>query len=173
MYELHQHEQYFFDDSTVHHLAVFLSRFESICTLCTPMIGLALNNLKKDVTILDIDDRFSNAKGYLNWNIYKPQWINKTFDIIFCDPPFFNVSLSQLFKAIRMLSHNNFEQKLMLGYLTRRSSAVTGSFHLFNLQPTGYYPSYVTVQKTEKNQIEIFSNLDEESNKLLVKPSLD
>ena len=122
------------------------------------MIGVALNELKKDVTILDIDDRFKNAKGYLNWNIYRPQWIDKTFDIIFCDPPFFNVSLSQLFKAIRMLSHNNFEQKLMLCYLSRRKEAITGSFQVFNLKPSGYIPSYKTVQKTEKNKIEMFSN---------------
>ena len=66
MYELHQHEQYFFDDSTINHLTAVLSQFESICTLCAPMIGVALNELKKDVTILDIDDRFKNAKGYLN-----------------------------------------------------------------------------------------------------------
>jgi hypothetical protein len=169
VYELHKNEQYFFDDETIHHLTAFLNQFESICTLCAPTIGIALNKLKKDVTILDIDDRFSNAKGYLNWNIYKPQWINKTYDIIFCDPPFFNVSLSQLFKAIRMLSQNNFEQKLMLSYLSRRTGAITGSFHLFNLQPIGYFPTYVTVKKTEKNLIEFFSNIDEEQTKLLMK----
>lgn len=169
MYELHEHEQYFFDKATITQLTTFLSQFESICTLCAPMIGKALNDLKKDVTILDIDDRFSTEKGYLNWNIYKPAWINKTFDIIFCDPPFFNVSLSQLFKAIRTLSHNNFDQNLMLSYLSRRSEAITGSFHLFHLQPTGYFPTYVTVQKIERNQIEIFSNIDEDQTKLLLK----
>ena len=56
----------------------------------------------------------------------------------------------------------------MIGYLSRRSQALIGSFHLFNLMPTGYFPSYVTVQKTEKNEIEIFSNLGEGSNKLLL-----
>jgi len=168
MYELHKNEQYFFDDATIQHLNTFLSTYESICVLCAPMLGRSLSNIKSNVTVLDIDDRFADTKGYLNWNIYKPQWLNQSFDIIVCDPPFFNVSLSQLFKAIRMLSHNNFEQKLMLSYLTRRSGAVTGSFHLFNLKPTGYYPRYVTLQKTEKNKIEIFSNFGEESNKLLL-----
>ena len=138
----------------------FLLPYENICVLCTPMLGRSLANHKSNVTILDIDDRFANTKGFLNWNIYKPQWINQSFDIIVCDPPFFNVSLSQLFKAIRMLSHNNFAQKLMISYLTRRSQAVIGSFGLFNLLPTAYYPSYVTVQKTEKNEIEFFGNLD-------------
>lgn len=159
MYELHQHEQYFFDETTITQLTTFLSQFENICALCAPMVGKALNNAKKDITILDIDNRFTTEKGYLNWNIYKPGWINQTFDIIFCDPPFFNVSLSQLFKAIRMLSHNNFEQKLMLCYLSRRSEAIISSFHLFNIKSSGYYPSYITIQKIEKNQVEIFSNI--------------
>lgn len=160
MYELHKHEQYFFDDATIKHLAAFLSVYENICVLCAPMLGRLLSNIKSNVTVLDVDDRFADTKGYLNWNIYKPQWINQSFDIIVCDPPFFNVSLSQLFKAIRMLSHNNFDQKLMIGYLSRRSHALIGSFNLFNLLPTGYYPSYVTVQNTEKNEIEFFGNLN-------------
>lgn len=160
MHELHQNEQYFFDALTIQYLTGVLKQFDNICVLCAPMLGKALSETGSNVTILDIDDRFADAKGYLSWSIYKPQWINKTFDVIFCDPPFFNVSLSQLFKAIRMLSHNNFEQKLMICYLIRRSHAVTGSFYLFNLQPTGCHPSYVTVEQTEKNQIEIFSNLD-------------
>src|SRR5215468_7396332 len=100
MYELHKNEQYFFDNETIQQLTGILKPFENICVLCAPMLGKSLNKTGSNVTILDIDDRFADEKGYLNWSIYKPQWIDKTFDIIFCDPPFFNVSLSQLFKAI-------------------------------------------------------------------------
>src|SRR6476620_10182020 len=106
MYELHKHEQYFFDDGTIQHLTAFLSSYDSICVLCAPMLGRSLAGIKSNVTILDIDDRFADTKGYLNWNIYKPLWIDLSFDIILFDPRFFNVSVSQLFKAIRMLSHN-------------------------------------------------------------------
>lgn len=35
-----------------------------------------------------------------------------------------------------------------------------GSFTPFRLEPTGYFPSYVTVTKKEKNYIEFYSNLD-------------
>lgn len=159
MYELHKNEQYFFDDATIRHLTAFLLPYEKVCVLCAPMLGRSLAEARNNVTVLDIDERFSDVKGFLSWNIFKPQWINHAFDIIICDPPFFNVSLEQLFKAIRMLSHNNFDQKLLIGYLTRRSHAITGSFGLFNLSGTGYYPSYVTVQKTERNEIEFFGNL--------------
>lgn len=144
------------------HLTSFLYHFEKIAVLSAPMLGSALADAGRQVTVLDIDDRFSDVPGFLHWNIYKPQWIPETFDIIICDPPFFNVSLSQLFRAIRMLAHNNFNQPLLIAYLHRRKDAVTGSFSPFKLVPTGYYPSYVTVQKTEKNEIEFFGNLGEE-----------
>jgi hypothetical protein len=159
MYELHKNEQYFFDSITLKHLTSFLNRFDRIATLCAPMLGQSLVKEKHPVTILDIDERFNNVPGFLYWNIYKPEWLYTTFGIIVCDPPFFNVSLSQLFKAIRMLSHNNFDQPLLISYLRRRKDAVSGSFNPFKLQPTGFYPSYVTVQKIERNEIEFFGNL--------------
>jgi len=160
MYELHKNEQYFFDTPTLLHLASFLKRFDSVALLCAPMLGRELANARRAVTILDIDDRFSNVPGFLNWNIYRPQWLAITFDIIVCDPPFFKVSLSQLFKAIRMLSHNNFDQPLLISYLHRRAHAITGTFSPFKIEPTGFYPGYVTVPKIEKNEIEFFTNLD-------------
>lgn len=159
MYELHKNEQYFFDLVTLMRLTSFLDRFERIGTLCAPMLGRSLAEAGHPVAILDIDERFIGVPGFLYWNIYRPQWLNITFDIIVCDPPFFKVSLSQLFKAIRMLAHNNFDQPLLISYLQRRKDAITGSFNLFKIEPTGFYPSYNTVQKIEKNEIEFFGNL--------------
>jgi len=161
MYELHKNEQYFFDDATLKRLASFLDRFDHLCILCAPALGQELAQSGRHITVLDIDDRFTHVPGFLHWNIYRPQWLTQTFDIIVCDPPFFNVSLSQLFRAIRMLAHNNFDQPLLISYLHRRAHAIKGTFSPFKIEPTGFYPGYVTVQKTEKNEIEFFSNLGE------------
>lgn len=114
------------------------------------------------MTILDIDERFSDVKGFRYYDLYKPNWIDQEFDLIICDPPFFNVSLSQLFTTLRMLSHDNLKQSLMVSYLVRRADAITGTFAPFNLQPTRYRPGYQTEQKSEKNEIEFFSNLSRE-----------
>ncbi len=124
------------------------------------MLGRSLANTGRSVTVLDIDDRFSDVGGFLHWNIYRPQWLPNTFDIIICDPPFFKVSLSQLFKAIRMLSHNNFDHPIFISYVRRRANAIIGTFSPFKIEPTSFYPSYVTVQKIEKNEIEFFGNLN-------------
>ena len=167
MYELHKNEQYFFDSETLSHLVSFLAAFNRIGVLCAPMLGQALAKADRDTTVLDIDERFANVSGFFSWNIYRPQRLPQKFDIIICDPPFFKVSLSQLFKAIRILSHYDLDQKLLISYLHRRDNAIIGTFAPFKLEPTGFYPSYVTIKKAEKNKIEFFGNLGNEAHEKL------
>ena len=144
MYELHENEQYFFDDRTLDQLDDFASAWDSPCCICTPMLGKRLVERGASVTILDIDERFKTLNGFQLFDIYRPEWIDQKFDLIICDPPFFSVSLSQLFTAIRMLSQFNFDQKIMISYLSRRKDAITGTFAPFGLTATDYFPKYQT-----------------------------
>ncbi len=159
MYEIHAQEQYFFDEPTLDQLSEFLARWSAPCCICAPLLGKHAVEQGVPVTILDVDERFADVPGFRHYDLYNPEWIDQEFDLIFCDPPFFNVSLSQLFKALRLLSHHNLRQPLMLSYLSRRANAVMGTFAPFNLQSTGYRPGYQTVKKSSKNEIEVFSNL--------------
>jgi hypothetical protein len=163
MYELHEHEQYFFDPPTLQHLADFVEGFERPCCLCAPLLGQELERRGLDVRVLDIDERFAHLKGFRRWDIYRPEWLGEEFGLIVCDPPFYNVSLSQLFSAIRLLSRHDYSQPLLVSYLVRRASSLMGTFARFGLEPTGYRPSYQTVQKVERNEIEFFDNLGAES----------
>lgn len=160
MQENHKKEQYFFDPPTLELLADMVQDYENIACLCTPMVGKTLNERKKEVSILDTDTRFETEKGFMVWDLYKPSFLNQKFGIILCDPPFFNVSLSQLFKAIRLLSQHDYTQPILLAYLARRKHAVTATFSLFNLQPTEIHLGYVTVQKEEKNDIILYTNIE-------------
>ena len=160
MYERHDNEQYFFDGRTLEQLAEFVSSWTSPCCLCAPLLGQHLAELGISVTILDIDTRFAGTKGFRKYDLYRPEWLGTEFDLILCDPPFFNVSLSQLFSAIRMLARNDFQQQILISYLERRSEAVVNVFSPFRLSPTGYFPRYQTVRDTDKNRIEMFGNLD-------------
>jgi hypothetical protein len=81
------------------------------------------------------------------------------------------VSLSQLFAAIRLLAQFDFQQPLMVSYLKRRESAVLGTFNKFGLRPSGYFPTYQTVERCERNEIEFFTNLDAEALRPLVEPA--
>ncbi len=161
MYELHENEQYFFDDATIAHLADFVmeNNFALPCCLCCPMLGRKLVNRGIETRILDSDPRFADIAGFRSYDLYRPEWTGEKYGVIICDPPFFNVSLAQLFRAIRVLAKHDFAQPLMMFYLSRRGSNVTGTFAKFNLQTTGWQPRYQTVQRAERNQIEAFSNL--------------
>jgi hypothetical protein len=159
MYELHENEQYFFAPETLARLTDFLTRFDRVCLLCAPLLGQTLAAQRRKVRILDIDDRFAAVPGFRRWDIHRPQPLDEAFDVILCDPPFFDVSLSRLFRAIRVLAQYRLDQPLLVSYLRRRRSAILGTFHPFGLEPTGFCPTYVTVQRNERNDIELFGNL--------------
>ena len=159
MLEKHELEQYFWDAPTVSHLADFAGGYGRVCCLCAPLLGQELAARRHWVRILDTDERFGGLPGFRKYDIYRPEWLGETYDLIVCDPPFFNVSLSQLFGAIRLLSRNDFAQPLLVCYLQRRASSVVGAFAPFGLEPTGYLPAYQTVQQSERNVIEFYGNL--------------
>jgi len=173
MYELHENEQYFFDEPTLKRFSLFLkSGYENIyiCCLCIPLLGKRLlEECCMNVDILDIDERFSDLKtqricepNFILYDLKHPRFLPRTqYGLIICDPPFFSVSLSQLFKSIYELSHYNFNQKIMISYLKRREMALLGTFDKFNLKPTGFYPTYQTVDTTDRNKIEFYSNIED------------
>jgi hypothetical protein len=125
------------------------------------MLGKELAKRGVSVAILDIDERFSDLPGFQKFDLYRPHWIGDKYDLIICDPPFWNVKLSQLFTAIRLLAQHDYQQPLLVSYSARRDANLIGVFWQFGLKPTGYQPGYVTVQKTDKNEIEFYSNLTE------------
>ena len=161
MYERHENEQYFFDEKTLTKLTAFLADFQPLCCICAPLLGRRLQEAGVDVRILDIDERFADLPGFRRFDLYRPEWLGEEFKLIVCDPPFYNVSLSQLFAALRTLGLNDFRQPLLVSYLKRRESAILGTFAKFDLRPTGYMPSYQTVQDCERNDIEFYGNLPE------------
>ncbi len=162
MNEQHENEQYFWDAATLTKLTEFLEPYAPVCCLCAPVLGRQLVEAGIQATILDTDERFSDIPGFVPYDIRRPTWLGTQFGLIICDPPFYNVSLSRLFKAIRTLSLNDFRTRLMLCYLKRRESAVLSSFSKFELHPSGYFPGYETVDTSDRNEIEFFTNLRSE-----------
>jgi len=160
MEERHEQEQYFFDDARAGAIADMLQPLGRVCVLCAPKVGIELEHRGHGPVVLDVDKRFGSLRGFRWWDISRPTFIAEKFDVIFADPPFFNVSLSQLATAVRMLSHHDFTQRLVIGYLTRRANAIIGTFAPFGLQPTGFRPGYETVESVDRNVIELFANFE-------------
>jgi len=95
--------------------------------------------------VLDIDNRFSNLPGFVHWNMYRPAALHTKPDLLLCDPPFKTVKLDQLYRAYMALLHGDPTVPVVMSWLSRRESALLGTLHPFNLQPTGFYPGYVSV----------------------------
>ncbi len=159
MQERHESEQYFFTDETTGRLADFAARFPNPCCICAPSVGVELGRRGIRARVLDIDERFAATPGFRHYDLFRPEWLGEEFGLILCDPPFFNVSLSQLFAALRLLGRNRYEQPLLISYLGRRSASIVGTFARFGLTATGYSPRYKTVQALARNEIEFFGNL--------------
>lgn len=159
MLENHAREQYFWDDSTLETLAEVAARFSHPACLCAPLLGCELERRGVSCATFDLDERFSHLRGFVAFDVYRPTWQNARVGAIFCDPPFWIVSLSQLFGAIRLLAHHEFSTPLAICYPQRRSANLCATFARFGLQPTGFSPTYRTVQTDGKRgKIEFFAN---------------
>jgi hypothetical protein len=75
------------------------------------------------------------------------------------DPPFFSVSLSELFKAIRYLSQGEESQPILFCHLVRFADDIIERFARYCVEPIAYYPGYQSVQN---NGIQFFGNLGAE-----------
>ncbi|MEO0475629.1 MAG: hypothetical protein AAF085_06625 [Planctomycetota bacterium] len=161
MHENHANEQYFFDAPTLDRLRDVVARFEDPCILCAPMLGRSLHEHGQPAAVLDIDDRFADLPGYQRWDVYRPEPVEQAFGLILCDPPFFNVSLSELFRAIRLLAKFDLTTPIAIGYLARRERALLGTFAPFNLQASTFRLGYQTVQdQTGRNDIRLYTNFE-------------
>lgn len=156
-------EQYFFDSETADALADFLEPLGCACLLCAPTVGVELEDRGCAPVILDLNERFSGLRGFRHWDIARPTRLPERFGIIFSDPPFFTVSLSQLFAAVKTLAHFDFEQRVAITYLVRREAAFLAVFAPFRMKRTTIRPTYATVETMGRNEIALFTNFEPES----------
>ena len=71
--------------------------------------------------------------------------------------PLLGAEMARAGRRVRVL---DILQPIAVSYLSRRASAVVGTFGPFGLQPTGYKPTYQSVKPIPRNEVELFSNLD-------------
>lgn len=155
MHENHQHEQYFFAPPTIERLTALLRAYPSPCCLGAPTVA----RQHGAATLLDIDPRFSDAPGFVRWDMYRPRPLDTRFGAILCDPPFNRVSLSQLFAALRVLCRGDFSAPLFLCHLQRRQHDIQGTLGAFGLAPTDLALEYVTVKPQPGEEIILYANV--------------
>ena len=155
-------EQYFFDTPTLDHLARFAARFPNPCCLCTPSLGEELERRGIRAVTLDIDTRFEHLRGFRHYDVLQPERLDEGFGLIVCDPPFLSISMPRLCEVMRLLSHDDYEQPLLINYLSGRAREITAAFAPFRLEPTGYAPQYARIQNAGRNSMQFYGNLGPE-----------
>lgn len=162
MKELHENEQYFFTEEFEDwYVNTIIESFsdKKICCVCCPMIGKRLVEAGLDVSILDIDTRFDTFKEFKYYDIKNPKYLDIEFDVIVCDPPFFNVSFTELLHAMKTLAHFDTSKIIFMTYLLRRESKFVNKFSEFGINRIANRPQYKTVDvKDPKRDIRLYSN---------------
>jgi len=157
-------EQYFWNQGTVERLMKALEYTGDCCCLTTPTLAHKMHETGREETLLDIDTRFEYLPKYRYWDILKPAPVDagngKPFHIIVFDPPFFYISLAQLYTAVLEVCKNDTSTKLMLGFLKREEPALLKTFAAFNLKRTNFVLEYATVKENKWTNYCLFSNVD-------------
>ena len=149
--------QYFFTSECVDFLIDNLDKFKNPCCVGTPRLAKGWLDRGRIVRLLDIDNRFSSLPGFICYDISKPKVLDEKFDVIIMDPTF-KFGDDVLLKAVNILSHNDYSQKLLLIHATSNTTSILKKFKEYNLRPTGYYPKYSNLRKEGKKIVMCFSN---------------
>ncbi|MBD3352221.1 MAG: hypothetical protein GF364_12100 [Candidatus Lokiarchaeota archaeon] len=152
--ENHKNEQYFFTKATQDNIIEICSNLRNIAFLCCPSLSLRHElSSREDIKFFDIDARFNSIEYF---DISNPKYVGE-FDLVVIDPPFFNLSLKKMRKAILSLLNYNFQKKLLITYLIRREKVLLRVFTGFDLKLTGY-AEYNNVDRSVRNKIGIYRN---------------
>lgn len=155
-------EQYFWSTETVNKLVKSLEYMENCCCLTTPSLGHGFHVSGREEVVLDIDRRFEYLPKFRYFDILYPNAIeNEVFRIIIMDPPFFYISMAQIYDAVMCITNGSTTNtKLMIGFLKREERQLLEVFHAFNLKQTTFQLEYATVKPNKWKNYALYSNVD-------------
>ena len=112
-------EQYFWTENTVNRLLQSLKFIDNCCCLTTPSLGEGFFRIGREEVVLDIDTRFDYLPKFRYFDIRTPEEQEEEFKIIILDPPFFYLSMEQIYKAVLTITKNDFNTKILIEFLRR------------------------------------------------------
>lgn len=154
-------EQYFWTSNMVQKLLKALNLDINICCLATPSLALMLNESgNTNQFLLDCDERFSFLPNYVKFDFLKPKGLEQSFDVIVCDPPFFQIPLEKIENSIEILAKKNFQTKVLVTFLKREEMNLMRVFEKFELRPTKFSVEYARVDAGKWKNYGLYSNFD-------------
>jgi 16S rRNA G966 N2-methylase RsmD len=146
----------------VNKLVESLKYTEDCCCLTTPSLGHGFHVTGREEVVLDIDRRFEYLPKFRYFDILSPVAdTNESFRIIIMDPPFFYISMAQIYAAVMCITNGSTTNtKLMIGFLRREERQLLEMFRDFNLKPTNFALEYATVKPNKWKNYTLYSNVD-------------
>jgi 16S rRNA G966 N2-methylase RsmD len=158
--ENHALEQFFYDDETTKRLMTIAKRYERPVFMCNPSLASAWERERagEEYVLLDCDMRFKGLlKGFKAFNLFGPFAILRfQYDVVFCDPPFANVTPAQVKRAIDMMAGTE-EQRdadVYLAYNSDREDVLLSEFD--GLARMGRSLGYKSVKEGMQQKIHLY-----------------
>lgn len=131
-----------FDADTVQDLAELLELFEAPCCLLCPGLGEEMHRRGRPVAVFDTEIRRDDMPGHRIWDVRRPVYLDRDFDLVVCNATHEHATLSQLFHALRVLCHYEYERPILIAFPVAKAPSLQRAFDAFGLEPTGYRVAY-------------------------------
>lgn len=162
MPEKHEYEQFFWTKNTVDKIAQAceFQYVEETCCLTTPSLAHKMHMEGRDEVLLDIDKRFDYLPKFKYYDVRKPYKLDETFRLLILDPPFFVVPIEDFRKAVDILTNNNYETKILIGFLKREEKRLIEAFRDYNIVRTTCELEYASIKPNKWKNFALYSNID-------------
>jgi 16S rRNA G966 N2-methylase RsmD len=155
-------EQFFWTSETVKKLLNACQYISECCCFTTPSLAQGFLNNGIDQKLLDIDTRFSYFPRFEKFDIKNPHEPEGSgnFNIIVIDPPFFNVTIKELFDATNIITNNNFNTNIIIAFLVRYEYSLLETFKKYKISETSTPLEYAHIKPNKWKNFKLYSNID-------------
>lgn len=155
-------EQFFWTRNVVMKILKGCQYITNCCCFTTPSLANAFFQDGRDEKLLDIDERFNYLKYFEKFDIKNPHVPDGAgdFNIIVIDPPFFNITIKELFDATNVITNYNYKTNIIIAHITRFDHTLIKTFEPYGLSETSTPLEYAHVKPNKWNNFKLYSNID-------------
>jgi hypothetical protein len=153
-------EQYLFNEETINYLIDLTNDSNSLCLISTPSIAeqLELKNSKKDIVLLEIDEKFEKNAFFKKYDINSMEIIEKKYDFVIFDPPAMRFLPKKMVEFIKFQFLSN--QKIILIYPDSFFSEIDNELKEFKFKKIDKKPIYKQKNEFNIKEMRIFTNFE-------------
>jgi hypothetical protein len=155
-------EQFFWTSDTVKKILNACQYITECCCFTTPSLAEGFHNNGEEQVLLDIDERFDYLPRFEKFDIINPHVPKGSgdFNIIVIDPPFFNISVKQLFDATNIITNNNYNTNIVIAFLVRYEFPLLETFKPYGISETSTPLEYAHIKPNKWRNFKLYSNID-------------